>query len=172
MQFIPPASSDPELLHDSSTSALGTLGIGNDDMGSTAKYMLKNTLPLGFHVTDKVKQAIWADNYVDFYILLPNFNVDEEDTLLKNDLLKISKNTKPKVLFSIHQWTSAFDIYMSIYFEKHQDSILALIKYGSNIRDMSKNFGFSMAKSYDEVFRRVHNPIENISGIPPGSQWN
>lgn len=134
------------------------LGIDNDIMGSTARYMLNNTLPLGYHVNDATKQKIWNHCYVDFYALLPNFNLDEEDDddiLYKNRRIKISKTSKPKELLTMHQWNEAFDIFISIYLLKYPTLALPLIKYGSNIRLMSKQFGFKLAKSYDETFRRV-----------------
>lgn len=44
---------------------------------------------------------------------------------------------------------------MSIYYVKYPNSTLGLIKYAYNIRAMSKQFGFHMARSYDETFSRV-----------------
>ena len=56
---------------------------------------------------------------------------------------------------SIHQWTSNYDIFISIYYEKCAHVIVSLIKYGFNMRTMSKQFGFPVAKEYDENFRKV-----------------
>ena len=60
-----------------------------------------------------------------------------------------------KQFLSIHQWTAAFDIFMSIYYVKYPNYILGLIKHAYNISAMSKQFGFNMARSYDETFRMV-----------------
>ena len=60
-----------------------------------------------------------------------------------------------KQFLSIHQWTAAFDIFMSIYYVKYPNYNLGLIKHAYNIRAMSKQFGFNMARSYDETFRMV-----------------
>jgi len=112
--------------------------------------------PLGFNVSDKIKKDIWSDSYVDLVTLSPNFNEDEDDDVLfKTKSVKISTIAKTKQFLSIHQWTAAFDIFMSIYYVKYPNSILGLIKYAYNIRAMSKQFGFHMARSYDETFRRV-----------------
>ena len=177
-QLIPPVSSDPALLQLNNGTGVENpimnLGIENDIMGATAKFMLSNTLPLGFHVSDVIKQKIWNDEYVDFYLLLPKFNLeDEDDVLYKNDNIKISKNSKQsqKDLFSIFQWTEAFDTFMSIYYLKHPNSILALIKYGANIRLMSKQFGFKIAKSYDNVFRRVRKLMKFDWAIVNDDLW-
>lgn len=88
--------------------------------------------------------------------LLPNFNNQHEDEILfKSKAVKISTNVKSKHFFSIHQWTTAFDIFMSLFIVKSPESSLGLIKYAYNIRAMSKQFGFTMAKSYDENVRKL-----------------
>jgi hypothetical protein len=77
-------------------------------------------LPLGFNVSDKIKKDIWSDSYVDLVTLSPNFNEDEDDDVLfKTKSVKISTIAKTKQFLSIHQWTAAFDISMSIYYVKY-----------------------------------------------------
>lgn len=132
------------------------LGIDNSPLGDATTYLLNNSLPLGFNVSEKARRDIWADNYVDLTHLLPNFNDQHEDEILfKSQTVKISTNVKSKQFFSIYQWTAAFDIFMSLFIVKSPESSLGLIKYAYNIRAMSKQFGFPMAKSYDENFRKV-----------------
>lgn len=134
-----------------------SLGIDNSPLGDATTYLLNNSLPLGFNVSEKTRRDIWADNYVDLTHLLPNFNDQHEDEILfKSQTVKISTNVKSKQFFSIYQWTAAFDIFMSLFIVKSPESSLGLIEYAYNIRAMSKQFGFPMAKSYDENFRKVH----------------
>ena len=122
VQLQPPLMSDPMLNTLSSQSQLNRvtdsiqsipshditeLGINNDIMGSTARYMLNNTLPLGYHVCDATKQKIWNDSYVEFHALLPNFNLDDDnddDVLFRSRKIKISHTTKPKEILTMHQW--------------------------------------------------------------------
>lgn len=133
-----------------------SLGIDNSPLGDATTYLLNNSLPLGFNISEKTKRDIWADNFVDLTHLLPNFNDQHEDEILfKSQTVKISTNVKSKQFFSIYQWTAAFDIFMSLFIVKSRESSLGLIKYAYNIRAMSKQFGFPMAKSYDENFRKV-----------------
>ena len=74
--------------------------------------MLKNTLPLGFNLSDKVRKDIWSDSYVNLVTLSPNFSEDEgDDVLFQSKFVKISTNTKTKQFLSIHQWTAAFHFY-------------------------------------------------------------
>lgn len=134
-----------------------SLGIDSSPLGGATTYLLKNSLPLGFNVSEKTKRDIWADNYVDLTHLLPNFNNQHDDEILfKSKAVKISTNVKFKQFFSIYQWTTAFDIFMSLFIAKSPESSLGLIKYAYNIRAMSKQFGFPMAKSYYENFLKVH----------------
>ena len=104
----------------------------------------------------KLKKDIWLDSNVDLVTLSPNFNEDEnDDVLFKPKSVNISTNAKTKQFLSIHQWTAAFDIIMSMYYAKYPNSILGLIKYAYNIKAMSTQFGFHMTRSYDETFRTV-----------------
>lgn len=149
-----------------------TLGIDTNAIGNTAMYLIKNTLPLGFNVSDKVKKEIWTDNYVDLISLLPNFNdEDDDDVLFKTRAVKISTNSKPRQFLTIHQWTAAFDIFMSLYYIKYPDSILSLIKYAYNVRAMSKQFGFNIARSYDETFRRVRKMMHFDWAVVNDELW-
>ncbi|CAG2250747.1 unnamed protein product [Mytilus edulis] len=170
--LVPPVTSDLSVAGYFTASSPTTqedqaLGIDNSSIGQTASYLLRNTLPLGFNVSEKIRKDIMSDSYVDFVTLSPNFNEDEDnDVLFKSKAVKISTYAKPKQLFSIHQWTAAFDIYMSIYYVNHQEHILSLIKYAYNVRAMSKQFGFNMAKSYDETFRKwILNSKFQIRGV-------
>ena len=114
--LIPPVLSDPDLINTPPTNATGisnqhfsSLGLSTSSMGNTAGYLIKNTLPLGFHVKDEVKTKIWSDQYVEFSKLLPNFNEDDDDddVLFRTQTVKITKNGKQRQLMSIHQWNSA-----------------------------------------------------------------
>ena len=125
--------------------------------------ILKHSLPLDFHVNNKTRGMIWADQYVDFACLLPNNQCEDDNNILLETLnvtITGRKNVNKKELLSILQWTNAFDIFMSIYLPKFPDLILALIKYGFNIRSMSKQFGFQAVKICDENFRRVRKLMD------------
>ena len=157
----PPVTTDPNLTFSSehSTSAdNNSLGIADNLVNRSLSVhvpILKHYLPLDFHVNDKM---IWAEQYIDFACLLPNNQCEDDNNILLETLnvtITGRKNVNKKELLSILQWTNAFDIFMSIYLSKFPDLILALIKYGFNIRSMSKQFGFPAVKIYDENFRRV-----------------
>lgn len=131
--------------------------ISSDISNINAFSLLKNSLPLDFHVDEKIKSVVHAEKYVKFATLLPN-SVNETsdcDVLFENSNVTISKKKSRAEINSILVWTSAFDIFCSIYLCKFPNESLALIKYGYNIRSMSKQFGFQAANLYDEQFRQV-----------------
>ncbi|CAG2209039.1 unnamed protein product [Mytilus edulis] len=148
--FQPPLSSDPDVIpgeqfHSSSA---------NVDT-PYACHMLKHSIPIYFHVSCKLKDDVWADNYVNFAFLLPSNIEEDSSTLFENFNITISNRKNKRELQSIHQWMNAFDIFMSIYLGKSLNSALALVKYGYTIRGLCKSLGFQAAKTYDEKFRRV-----------------
>ncbi|XP_052071352.1 uncharacterized protein LOC127709726 [Mytilus californianus] len=150
--FQPPVSSDPNINTPSDGEQLNS----NEEIPYACE-MLRHTIPLDYHVSNKVKSDVWCDNYVNFALLLPS-NIDDtcnESTLFENLNITISNRKPNKELLSIHQWTNAFDIFMSIYLEKNLRSAKALIKYGFNVRSLCKSLGFQAAKLYDEKFRKI-----------------
>ncbi|XP_071150452.1 uncharacterized protein [Mytilus edulis] len=161
--FQPPLSSDPNI----NTSSDGELLNSNSYAENPyACDMLRHSIPLDYHVSSKVKSDVWCDNYVNFALLLPS-NIDDtcnESTLFENLNITISNRKSNKELLSIHQWTNAFDIFMSIYLEKNLRSARALIKYGFNVRSLCKSLGFQAAKVYDEKFRKIRKIL--------GLQWD
>ncbi|XP_071143896.1 uncharacterized protein [Mytilus edulis] len=161
--FKPPLSSDPNI----NTSSDGELLNSNSYAENPyACDMLRHSIPLYYHVSSKVKSDVWCDNYVNFALLIPS-NIDDtcnESTLFENLNITISNRKSNKELLFIHQWTNAFDIFMSIYLEKNLRSARALIKYGFNVRSLCKSLGFQAAKVYDEKFRKIRKIL--------GLQWN
>ncbi|CAG2244766.1 unnamed protein product [Mytilus edulis] len=158
--FQLPLSSDPDVIpaeqfHSSSA---------NVDT-PYACHMLKHSIPIDFHVSCKLKDDVWADNYVNFAFLLPSNIEEDSSTLFENFNITISNRKNKRELQSIHQWMNAFDIFMSIYLGKSLNSALALVKYGYTIRGLCKSLGFQAAKTYDEKFRRrvARLPDEKIS---------
>jgi hypothetical protein len=111
---------------------------------------------LAYHITDKLRNSIFSEIYVDFAALLPNCNKSEEIyTIGQGIKLTITGSTYIRSLTSIMQWCNAFDIFMSIYISKYPNLALDLIKYGNNIRQLSVDHGFQAAKYYDEEFRKL-----------------
>ncbi|CAC5388025.1 unnamed protein product [Mytilus coruscus] len=109
---------------------------------------------------------------MDLIKLSSNFNEDEnDDILVRTKTVKISTTAKAKQFTNIHQWTAAFDIFMSIHHVKYPNLNLSLIKYAYNITAMSKQFGFHMARSYDEAFCRVRKVMRFDWSVVNDDLW-
>lgn len=127
---------------------------------ANAVPLISSSLPLGYNVSDKIKGTIWGDLFVDFAMLIPNFQQDDETVLYQSlqSTLKLT-NAKQKKISNIWQWCDGFDIFASIYFTRHPQATLPLIKHGNVVRNMAQEFGFAAAKFYDEEFRKVRGML-------------
>ena len=122
---------------------------------------LSSAVPLTHRVPDKVKKQIWANEYVDFTILLNNSltQSDEHYTFRVEKgeggkpALTLAPNPKRQTVQSIDQWVSAFQVFVAIYSEKVPQDTPALMKYGSIIRELA-TLGANW-KFYDENFRSI-----------------
>ncbi|CAG2230757.1 unnamed protein product [Mytilus edulis] len=88
--FRPPISSDPNINTPSDGDLLNS--INSNEENRYACQMLRHTIPLDYHVSNKVKSDVWCDNYVNFALLLPS-NIDDtcnESTLFENLNITIS----------------------------------------------------------------------------------
>ncbi|CAG2185159.1 unnamed protein product [Mytilus edulis] len=155
--FQPRLSSDPDVIpgeqfHSSSA---------NVDT-PYACHMLKQSIPIDFHVSCKLKDDVWADNYVNFAFLLPSYIEEDSSTLFENFNIIISNRKNKRELQSIHQWMNAFDIFMSIYLGKSLNSALALIKY-EKFRRVRKILNLRWDTIYDELWRSVSLTERSIS---------
>jgi hypothetical protein len=83
---------------------------------------LQQTLPLGAMVSDTIKNQIWANEYVDLGILLPNGDVKSQVfPIVVNGVgneKKLALQENSKQIKTLDQWISAFAVYMTIYCQK------------------------------------------------------
>ena len=103
---------------------------------------LQQTLPQGAMVSDTIKKKIWANEYVDLGILLPNGDVNSQVfPIVVNGVgneKKLALQENPKKIKTLDQWISVFSVYMTIYCQKITKATGDLIKYMDNIRNMSR----------------------------------
>ena len=137
--------------------------IGSQENASTSKNtFLSDAIPLSNIVPEKVKNQIWANEFIDFSLLLKSNirNTDDDQYTIKFETKKggqpsvvLAPNAERNTLYSIDQWTSAFQIYVAIYTERAPKDTSALMKYGSVIRELA-TLGANW-KFYDENFRKL-----------------
>ena len=118
-----------------------------DSRGSQSKNtFLSAAIPLSHRVPDKLRNQIWANEFVDFAMLLHNSvtNPAEEQHTVKLDSsqqgqqsLVLVPSTKKHALHTNYQWMSAFQIYVSICAERVPQDTPALMKYVSIVKELA-----------------------------------
>jgi len=97
------------------------------------------TDPISAHIPLKIKEKIWAGEYIDLYVLLKSVRELATDSQLSGDLsIKGGQLTvtQPKIaaISNIHVWTSAFMIFMGVMLEKWPNKGQEYLKYMFNVR--------------------------------------
>lgn len=133
--------------------------------------------PLGFHVSDKIKAKIIENQYVDFKYLLPGQRDEALSLKLNNPnggaSLQLASNSPAKPIQNIDSWNTAFANFCFIYQQAHPDSDLSLIKFGQDVRDINRYFGFQAASAYDESYRQLKQVQPNLDlGETHHELWN
>lgn len=112
-------------------------------------YHMGIGMPLGSHLSDKIKNKIWKHQFVDVFTLLYRDIQAKEGS--KEEEWELAR--RPRVPANIENWASAFFIYASVYCEKHTDRVIAIFKYMDIIRKAQMHFSRYVWLSYDEEFR-------------------
>ncbi|XP_063397182.1 uncharacterized protein LOC134681476, partial [Mytilus trossulus] len=113
---------------------------------------------VGAHIPGKIKEKIWAGEYIDLNILLKSAKDLATDSQLNGDLsvkggLLTITPQKQSTITNLHVWTSAFIIFMDIVLEKWPNKGQEFLKYMFNVRlASSRGYGSGWA-IYDEQYR-------------------
>ena len=114
---------------------------------------------LGARVSSKTKAKIWANDYIDFGVLLSVAPPRERYALSMTSSggvsgqphLTLEPYHTPKKVTTIQQWITAFNIFVTIYSEKAAGDAPKLMKYCEVVRDLSHKSADWLF--YDEQFR-------------------
>ena len=110
--------------------------------------------PVDLKVNDKIRQKIWSHEYVDFNTLLdPDSDYDNSFTIVSNqgEPLKLSQTKSTKVIQSLGQWCTAFEIFLTIYCKKFPGELPKLMTYMKSVKQMAHRDGDYI--TYDKEFR-------------------
>ncbi|CAG2191357.1 unnamed protein product [Mytilus edulis] len=113
---------------------------------------------VGAHIPVKIKEKIWAGEYIDLNILLKSAKDLATDSQLNGDLsvkggLLTITPQRQSTITNLHVWTSAFIIFMDIVLEKWPNKGQEFLKYMFNVRlASSRGYGSGWA-IYDEQYR-------------------
>ena len=116
------------------------------------------SLPVDARVSDKLREKIWKDEFIDFGCLLANPALANRFQLTVQNAasgplpsLCIEPIAKNKKIISIESWLSSFHIFVGIYTKRFPHEAPALMKYCDTIQDLAGR-GHNW-KFYDENFR-------------------
>ena len=180
-----PTEEDEELSDGQVEEALSEfLPEGAGDLGT--EYASYDLYP-SQHVSDKLKQAIWANKFVEFSALLPEQLSQPESVAVSvktagHTTIHVP-NSKPAPRdLNIDQWVSAFTVFMDIYVQKFPQETRALLAYLNRIRSYARSSGQRAFNFYDRTFRqhRQSRPLRWVKShaeiwqrmmeiAPPGS---
>ena len=132
---------------------LGALQINTAPSYTTSMYD-----PVGANIPLKIKEKIWAGEYIELSLLLksakdlihdPQYN---GDLAVKGGQLAVVQQ-KPSQIKNIHVWTSAYMIYMGVMLEKWPNKGQEYLKYMYNVRLAAERGSGTGWVAYDEQYR-------------------
>lgn len=134
--------------------------------------------PVGGNVPQKIKEKIWAGQFIDLSILLKSereVHRDQElsgELKVRNNRMVLEPNTKLGNYLDIEDWTSAFLVFMSVMLEKYRTRSQELLKYMRDIRLASKRSDKRGWGTYDEQYRlRKQRDPHSSWGIINQEYW-
>ena len=152
------------------TSTAGQIPFNNEGTGSRpATDFCSVAISLAARVSSKIKAKIWAQEYIDFGSLLslsPSSNSYSLSLKANNEIssvtpkLFLEPNEKPRRIFHISQWLTAFNTFVSVYTERFPQKAPQLMKYCETVRDISAKGGDW--RYYDEQFRFLRQSDPNL----------
>ena len=116
---------------------------------------------IDIRVSDKVRNQIWSNQYVDLSILIDPKSEVPDSLKWDGDSLCLAPHKSIRKLNGLGQWCDAFHIYICVYTRKYPNMIANLLTYMHNIKMLCNKGGDYMY--YDEEYRtmRQRNPSNN-----------
>ena len=112
-------------------------------------------------VTDKVKQLIWSNQYVDLTLLIDKSLVKQQsfELVSSQGQLTFAPAKNSRAITSLGKWCDAFIIYLTIYCKKYPNAISKLTSYMSSVKTLAFKGGDFVY--YDQEFRYLRQ-TQNI----------
>ena len=116
---------------------------------------LSGGIPLGAHISQRVKEKIWNNEFMNLADLLPKLDFEDPwSVTLGPSLITMSKqSSKSRGPLSFYEWNEAFHIYMAIYIERFPSEAPNMLKYMSIVKDAYEMRGTLAFRTYDQSFR-------------------
>ncbi len=134
------------------------------------RKIVSGGMPLGWNVSEEIKEAIWADDFVDFVDLLDKEGTTRPKATPENDPNLLPNPKFKKQIRTIRDWDRAFSTYMNLYLRKPGNlrHLPHLITYSNDLKNMAEG-GINFLE-YDEQFRK-ERASQAKAGIEPWP-WN
>jgi len=140
---------------------------GSSSLDYSEKLVFSSiALELGGNVTDKVKARVWANEFVDFSLLLSvspspdRYSLSVNTSSLSSGAhLTLEPCKTSKKVTTINQWISAFHTFVAIYVVRFPNEAPKLMKYCEIVRDIAAKSGDWLF--YDEQFRLLRQTAPN-----------
>ena len=116
--------------------------------------------PLDLKISDRIKQKIWACEYVDLNTLLDNDDTDLSSyTIVSNtgEPLRFGQTKSKPTIQGLGQWCSAFEIYLTIYCKKFPNDLPKIMTYMKAIKFLAHKDGDFI--TYDKEFRYLRQTM-------------
>ena len=119
-----------------------------------------SALPIYVHVPETIRKKIWADEFVDMSLLLPQQQERQQFALSivnngnENPIISVTSKAKQSI-GNFQRWIKAFEIYMAIYMLQPARLCDApkMLSYISTMRRLAEHGGNRL--QYDESFRSL-----------------
>jgi len=157
---LPPAEATPPALPAAAGSAAAAAAASDAEVVGEESPQFPNNLqafsavPLGSLVDTKIKERIWANQFIDLGLLISE--AAHETTYLSSSLsFQQNQTHRIKTINSIEQWSDAFLIFIAIHTEHCPSDTQDILKYMQLIRTMSRDAPSRVFLAYDRDFRKL-----------------
>ena len=127
--------------------------------GKLSNNYIHLNLPLSAQVPEDIKLEIWAGGYVDLKSLL--FEDSDFSCLVLTGVgkgkRKLGFKSDQSKQLTISQWITVFNVYSSVYLQKHPKDLEGIFTYIETVRGLEKKGG--NWRFYDEQFRKMKKSI-------------
>ncbi|XP_033732850.1 uncharacterized protein LOC117322188 [Pecten maximus] len=135
------------------TEAISSL-TGTPALNSNNFSMNSISRPLDVNVDIRLKQKIWAEQFVEFGALVQvKHNETYELTMEANNLALVPKS-RPVPIRTMDQWNAAFQVFVTIVVQGKPELAAPLMKYAHIVQHIAKKAGDQAAIVYDSNFRK------------------
>jgi hypothetical protein len=112
-------------------------------------------IPLGAHISQRIKEKIWNNEFMNLADLLPKLDFEDPwSVTLGPSLITTSKqSSKSRGPLTFYKWNEAFHIYKVIYSERFPPEAPNMLKYMSIVKDAYEMRGTQAFCTYDQSFR-------------------